>query len=383
MSDSPLEKRPPPPIPLLILTGFLGAGKTTLLNRWVKTPEFADAAVVINEFGEIGIDHLLVERADGTMMTLSSGCICCTVRGDLVDTLEDLIRRRDNGRISAFNRVVIETTGLADPAPVLNAIMFHPYLPLRFRLDSVVTVVDAIGGLATLASHEEARKQVAVADTLVLSKSDLLSDGEENSELLGRLRALNPGARRLDAARGAASAAAVLGGGAFDLERRTAEVRHWISPEAFRAANHHHHHDHREGHDHHGHDHNLSHHDATVRATCLVSDEPLDPGAFQMFVDLLRSTHGARLLRIKGLVALRNDPAHPLVIQGVQHQMHPAHRLEGWPDADQRSRVVFITQDLPSSTVEKLWKGFFGPPAIDQPDAAGLTMSTAAGGLFG
>ena len=382
MSDNPLGKRPPPPIPLLILTGFLGAGKTTLLNRWVRTPEFSDAAVVINEFGEIGIDHLLVERAEGTMMTLSSGCICCTVRGDLVDTLEDLIRRRDNGRIPAFNRVVIETTGLADPAPVLNAIMFHPYLPLRYRLDSVVTVVDALGGTATLAAHEEARRQVAVADTLVLSKTDLAAEDSKEPELHGRLLALNPGARRLDAPRGEASAAAVLGGGAFDLDRRTAEVRHWISPEAYRAADLHHH-DHRDGHDHHGHDHDLSHHDASVRATCLVSDEPLDPGAFQMFLDLLRGTHGARLLRIKGLVALRDDPARPLVIQGVQHQMHPAHRLEGWPDADHRSRVVFITQDLPLSTVEKLWNGFFGPPAIDQPDAAALTMSAQAGGLFG
>ena len=364
------SRRPPPPIPLLVLTGFLGAGKTTLLNAWVKTPEFADAAVVINEFGAIAIDHLLVESAAGTMMTLSSGCLCCTVRGDLIDTLEDLIRRRDNGRIAPFNRVVIETTGLADPAPVLNTVMFHPYLPMRYRLDSVVTVVDAAHGLETIEAHEEARKQVAVADTLVLSKTDLLPEGRLGRDLEQRLAQLNPAARRLDAARHEASAGAVLASGLFDLDRMSDEVRHWFDPSLYQDA---HHHDHA-GHDHH---HDLNRHDAHIRAVCLTNDEPLDPAAFGMFTDLLRSTRGANLLRIKGLVSLRNDPDHPLVVQGVQHYMHPAHRLEAWPDADHRTRVVFIIRDLDPGVIEKLWRGFFGAPDIDQPDAAALGAAAA------
>jgi hypothetical protein len=153
-----------------VLTGFLGAGKSTLLNRLLKDPALADTVVIINEFGEVGLDHLLVEAADGDMLLLSSGCLCCTIRGDLITTLEDLLRRRDNDRMPAFKRVVIETTGLADPAPVLHTIMYHPYLLMRFRLDGVVTLVDAVNGASTLDAHEEAVKQAAVADRIVLMR---------------------------------------------------------------------------------------------------------------------------------------------------------------------------------------------------------------------
>src|SRR5688572_10106707 len=189
-----LDRKPPEPIPLTVLTGFLGAGKTTLLSRLLQDPALADTAVLINEFGEIGLDHLLVEHvADGIVM-LSSGCLCCTVRGDLVNALEKLLRDRDNGRVS-FRRVLIETTGLADPAPVLHTIMAHPYLVLRYRLDGVITLVDAVNGEGTLDAHAEAVKQAAVADRLVLSKTDLLTgaDGEGKlRRLVSRLRALNP-----------------------------------------------------------------------------------------------------------------------------------------------------------------------------------------------
>jgi G3E family GTPase len=379
-SSDLLRRRPPPPIPILVLTGFLGAGKTTLLNGWVRSATFADAAVVINEFGEIGIDHLLVEQAVGTMLTLSSGCLCCTVRGDLITTLEDLIRRRDNGRIPPFNRLVIETTGLADPAPILNTIMFHPYLPMRYRLDSVVTVVDALHGLATIADRDEALKQVAVADTLVLTKTDLALDGTDRSALTTRLAELNPAARILDAAAGGATVSAILDDGLFDLDKRQDQVRTWLNPETY-AAESPHDHDH---HDNDGHHHDANRHDDHIRAFCLTSEAPLDPTAFQMFIDLVRGTHGAKLLRVKGIVALADDPAHPLVIHGVQHYFHPPHRLGGWPDADHRSRLVFIVRDLDSMVLQKLWSGFFGGPAIDQPDAAALAeVHQTAGGLFG
>src|ERR1700744_1930839 len=179
-ADPPASRKPPPPIPVTILTGFLCAGKTTLLNKLLAAPELSDTVVLINEFGEIGLDHLLVEKVEGDMLLMSSGCLCCTIRGDLVGTLEDLLRRRDNGRIAPFRRVVIETTGLADPAPVLQTVLGHPYLVMRYTIDGVVTLVDAVNGAATLDAHVEAVKQAAVADRIVITKTDLLGGDEED-----------------------------------------------------------------------------------------------------------------------------------------------------------------------------------------------------------
>jgi G3E family GTPase len=369
-----LRRRPPPALPVLVLTGFLGAGKTTLLNGWIRSGAFADAAVVINEFGEIGVDHLLVEQTEGTMLTLSSGCLCCSVRGDLMDTLEDLIRRRDNGRVTPFNRVVIETTGLADPGPVLNALMAHPYLPLRYRIDAVVTVVDAVHGAATLDAHAEARSQVAVADTIVLTKTDLTAGRASGGDLTARLDALNPVARRLDASAGQASAAAVLEAGLSGLDPGPAQSRRWLDPASYA--------DPHDAHSHDDHDHGEHHHHG-IGSICLTRDAPLDPTTLGLFLDLVRGTYGAKILRIKGLVGLADAPDRPRVIHGVQHLMHPPHNLPAWPDADHRSRLVFILDHLDPALIARTWDAFFGPPAPDRPDAAGLLEGRSRqGGLL-
>ncbi len=380
---------PLPPIPLVVITGFLGAGKTTLLNRLLKDPALADTVVIVNEFGEIGLDHLLMESADEGMLLLSSGCLCCSIRGDLVATLEDLLRRRDNGRIAPFKRVVIETTGLADPAPILHTLIYHPYLGLRFALDGVVTLVDAVNGAATLDAHPEAVKQAAVADRLVLTKTDM-STGDTDT-LRARLRALNPVAPILDAARGEAVAARLLDAGLYDIDGKIADVRGWLSAEAFddshaRHGHGHHgheHHDHHHGHDHdhdhdhahahaHAHHHDVNRHDARIRAFCLSTPEAIGRGRFEAFLDLLRSAHGPNLLRVKGLVKLADDPARPVVVQGVQHLFHPPVTLPAWPDADHATRLVFILRDLDESFVRRLWSAFTGEPIIDGPDAAAL-----------
>lgn len=365
MTASDPSRRPPPPIPLTLLTGFLGAGKTTLLNALLRDPDLRDTAVLINEFGEIALDHLLVEKIDGDMMVLSSGCLCCNLRGDLITALEKLLRNLDNGRAS-FKRVIVETTGLADPAPLLQTLMQHPYLVMRFRLDGVVTLVDAVNGFSTLDNHPEAVKQAAVADRIVLTKSDLLDpdDGAAKRDaLIARLRRLNPAAPILDAAAGEAHVTAITNCGLYDPARKIPDVSRWLADEAIAAA-------HSHGHHHH---HDVNRHDARVQAFTLATDRAIPAAMLDLFLELLRSTHGPNLLRMKAIVNIEETPDQPMVLHGVQHVLHPATQLEAWPDDDHRTRMVFIVRDIEPRVIRELFDAFLGYTAPDRPDAQALT----------
>ncbi|MCC0028579.1 MAG: GTP-binding protein [Zhengella sp.] len=370
----------PDQIPVTVVTGFLGSGKTTLLNRLLKDPALKDTAVIVNEFGEVGIDHLLVEQSADGVIELSDGCLCCTVRSDLVLTLADLVDRVQSGRIASLRRIVIETTGLADPAPVLQAVIGHPALQWMLRLDGVVTTVDAVNGMRTLDNHMEAVKQAAVAERIVLTKTDLAGP-DAVPALTARLAGLNPHAAILDG-QAEPSVAALMECGAWNPETKSADVRKWLAAETDGGHSHAHHHDHHhEGGDHgghHHHHHDVNRHDARIRSFSIIHDRPVDKLAVAMFMDLLASAHGEKLLRMKGIVELKDDPERPLVIHGVQSVMHPPVRLDAWPEGPRGTRIVLITQDLGEDFVRRMFAAFTDTPAVDTPDRQAVTDNPLA-----
>jgi G3E family GTPase len=345
-----------PPIPVTLLTGFLGSGKTTVLNHVLKKPGMAATAVIVNEFGEIGLDHLLVEKATDDVVLLNSGCLCCTVRSDIVDTLLNLVSARAAGWIPHFVRVVIETTGLADPAPILHTLISDPLVAPRFALDGVVTTVDAVNGAGTLDRQPEAVKQAAVADRLLLTKTDLAA-GPAAAALKGRLAALNPAAPLVEVAHGKVDPALLFGLGFFDAETKSVDVRRWLNDEAFAAG-----HAHAGGEDgDHDHAHpppDANRHDDHIRAFCITRDRPISWAALSSWLDALAGMRGDDLLRLKAIVALADRPEQPVVLHGVQHLFHPPVLLPQWPSGDRRTRMVFITRDLPQEAIENTLDAF-------------------------
>jgi G3E family GTPase len=319
-----------------VITGFLGSGKTTLLNKLLRHPGMGDSAVIINEFGEVPLDHLLVEAIEGEVAVLASGCVCCTLRSDLEQTLRDLLARRDRAQVPAFSRILVETTGLADPAPIVQLLLNNPLVSHFVRLDTVVTSVDAVNGSRQIDEHKEAVKQVALADRLLLTKTDLASP-EMVAALEQRLVALNPAATRCVVTNGQIAPDLLFGAALFDPQSKSVDVRRWINEDAYERHSHGHH-----GHHDHGHD---------VDAFCLASDEPLSWQALSAWLGRLRQGAGGDLLRVKGIVNLAGESA-PVAIHGVHHVFHPPVLLEAWPDSDRRSRIVFIVRGIARAELE-------------------------------
>jgi G3E family GTPase len=328
-------------IPVNVITGFLGSGKTTLLNRLLRSPGLADTAVLVNEFGEVGLDHLLLEAVDSETVILRSGCICCTIRGDLAEAMRALHGKRERGLIPRFARLAIETTGLADPAPIVATLLAEPVIRHHFRLGNVIVTVDAVNGRRHLAENPESVKQVAVADRIVLTKTDLAEGVEDLQAALG---GVNPTAPLLDAA-GPLDPDDLMASDVYDPARKSAEVRRWLDEEAQRAADGHHHRL------------DLNRHDREIRAFCLTFERPLDWTLFGIWLTMLLHAHGERVLRVKGILNVEGL-ATPVVIHGVQHVIHPPAHLERWPDADRRSRIVFIVRGLEQRGIERSLAAF-------------------------
>ena len=354
---------------ITVITGFLGSGKTTLLNTLLKHPEMNQAAVIVNEFGEIGIDYDLVERSDENIVQLANGCLCCSVKGDLIDTFRDLYIQRNAGTIPYFDRVVIETTGIADPAPVLQIIFTNPMVMNHYSLDGVVTTVDVINGVCSLERFPECVKQAAIADRLILTKSDLVevSDhGEKVKDLSDRLRALNPAAPIVVRNTGDVDPGDLFGTGMFNPETKTIDFNSWLNPEQYLSEttenpfnaneadseatisyykDRGHTPEDRRGNDNH-------HHNPLIKTFCIVREEPMSLEMLRMFLEGLSNEAGPDLLRVKGIVNIENEPKRPAIIQGAQLIFHSLEFMDRWPSEDHRTRIVFITHNIDKKYIE-------------------------------
>lgn len=354
-------------IPVILLTGFLGSGKTTLLNELVRQPYFSKTLVIINEFGEISLDHLLVTQSTETVvMEMGNGCVCCSIRGDLAKVLKDATWRFARNGSRNFDRVVIETTGLADPAPVLHTLMTDRNIASRYRLDAIVTTVDTVNAMETLDRQMEAVKQIAVADRIILTKTDL-ADSHTLSAVQQRVHALNPAAMQLLAINGEADLQSAFNHPLFSIEQKSPDVMKWLNAESYDLKPNNHYkpvtalsnqwlrtHSPATAQS------DINRHDDHVHAFCFTLEDPIDPALFDDWLNLLMAIKGPDILRVKGILNMKNH-ASPWVIHGVQHIFHPPVELPEWPSDDHRTRIVFITRDVPYSVIKDTFIALVDP----------------------
>ena len=346
------------PVTVNLLTGFLGAGKTSLLKRLLRRPDLTDTAVLINEFGEVGLDHLLVEEVDEDVVLLASGCVCCTIRGDLKEALMRLHGRRQRGDVPPFTRLVVETTGLADPAPIMATFLADPMLRHHFRIGNIVTVVDAENGFASLDTYQESLRQVAVADRLVVTKTDIAAP-DKVTKLVRRLTAINPTAEITAIDEDSEAAAQLLTDDVHDTGTRSEQVARWLAVET--------------GDDRHHHDHVDRNRHGNIRAMLLSAEEPIDWAAFALWLSMLLHRHGAEILRVKGLLSIAGQSA-PVVVQGVQHLIHKPVHLDRWPDGRARTRIVVIVRGLDPDLIQRSFGAFM---RLGAESAAAQALSSA------
>lgn len=318
-------------IPVNVITGFLGSGKTTLLSRLLRAPEMRDTAVLVNEFGEVGLDHHLLQNVAESTLLMDNGCLCCAMRGDLQGALRELFSQRERGEVPRFERVAIETSGLADPVPIAYTILAEPVIQHHFRLGNVVTLVDAVNGARQLEQHPESVKQAAVADRIVVTKKDLATPSQV-TQLEQALKRLNPSATILQSD---VDADELLTQDLYNPESRQKEVQAWSRSSATE-------------------DHQHSH---GVGSFSVTVDQPLDWTAFGIWMTMLLHRHGEKVLRVKGMLNVVGEST-PVLINGVQHIVHPPSHLDAWPDADRRSHIVFIIQDISRDRIEASLSAF-------------------------
>ena len=346
-----------------LITGFLGSGKTTLLNTLLEHPEMSQAAIIVNEFGEIGLDYDLVERSDENVVQLANGCLCCTVKSDLIDTFRDLYIQRNAGTIPFFDRVIIETTGIADPAPVLQIILTNPMVFNHFALDGVVTTVDTINGVSSLDRFPECIKQAAIADRLIITKVDISENREDIKILEERLRILNPAAPIIATTTQDANPSDLFGTGIFDPTTKALDFENWLQADAYENQN-------KleqntttmvkpdketlKYYKEHGHapDENSHHHDPSINSFVIVKENPISLNTLSMFLEGLSKEAGPDLLRVKGIIHVHERPEQPAVIQGAQQIFHSIDWMDKWPSTDKRTRIVFITRNIDKEYIE-------------------------------
>ena len=346
-------------VPVTLLTGFLGSGKSTLLTQILRDPKFADTAVIVNEFGEVGLDGILIHHEDDQIVEMTSGCICCTIRGDIRQTLLKLQRDLELRKIPNFSRLIVESTGLADPAPVIHTLMSDPFLDNHYMLGGVITTIDAINGEETLNSHKECLKQIAVADRLVITKTDLIDESsnlEQLEKLKSKLSSINPNASILYRQEQEFEFSSLFNTSLYDPNSKTMNVRQWLNDEANINNEEIHNHQHSHGHTHH----DVTRHGSDIRSFTLVFNEPIETDSFAKALEVLAFTNGANLLRLKGIVNTKERPGKPLVIHGVQHVFHDPVWLDDWPDENHQTRLVFITNKIDRETLDDFFKSWLG-----------------------